>query len=219
MHPPSSTHLYCVTRMDPLMCHSSLVSLSVAVHHLRNSVHRDRAQHDQKDSKWPFFFIWQMRKYCLKSIFIHTSRATCVLMDQWENGWMFEDSFLQVTPPPPSPLKESWPFVELPMQPHQYINTWMFLHQVTISLAMTIVSLLATFWTLIQLSSSIASSDIFYRHLEYMEENGTEIELHASQHLAVRSLPVSSVNFFQHEASLKKKSFKFHNSNSSLELM
>lgn len=64
----------------------------------------------------------------------------------------------------------------------------MFLRQVTISLAMTIVSLLATLWTIIHLSPNISSSEIFYAHMEYLEDNRTEAELLVLQHFAVSRL-------------------------------
>lgn len=67
---------------------------------------------------------------------------------------------------------------------------------VTISLAMTIVSLLATLWTIIHLSSIIEHSGIPYRHLEYFEENSTESENLWSQHFAEMTVAVEVIFVF-----------------------
>lgn len=68
---------------------------------------------------------------------------------------------------------------------------------------MTIVSLLATIWTIIQLSASVAGSDVHYRFTEYLDENGTESELYLSQHFAVSHLSVSRVYLLKRKARTK----------------
>lgn len=97
-------------------------------------------------------------------------------------------------------------------QCHQCMNcwqhAWIFLPQVTISLAMTIVSLLATFWTIVHLSSVIEHSGIHYRHLEYLEENSTESENLWSEHFAVSHRTVIiSVYILKREGQVKDGQF------------
>lgn len=97
-------------------------------------------------------------------------------------------------------------------QCHQCMNcwqhAWIFLPQVTISLAMTIVSLLATFWTIVHLSSIIEHSGIHYRHLEYLEENSTESENLWSEHFAVSHRTVIiSVYILKREGQVKDGQF------------
>lgn len=97
-------------------------------------------------------------------------------------------------------------------QCHQCMNcwqhAWIFLPQVTISLAMTIVSLLATFWTIVHLSSVIEHSGIHYRHLEYLEENSTESENLWSEHFAVSHRTVIiSVYIHKREGQVKGGQF------------
>lgn len=182
---------------DPVLlvssiCNRPLTSLSLAVHHLRYSVHCGSAQHDQKNSECLFFHLTKDKNwfaFSLKFILrrsepnvLHcTTRSVTSSLHQLVNRcavFLIDGLLLD----------------SACSQRHQCMtclqHAWIFLPQVTISLAMTIVSLLATIWTIIYVSSSIAHSYTFDRHPMYLEDNITESEYLWSQRFIVSHLSV-----------------------------